>query len=226
MHGTDPPRCLTHSRSPEELTEHLKRMGKARQQQRRVQADASERTSALAEGASLEDVLRVCTQGLKATFHAPGSDIHGTPDIGARLAAAALLLQVFPKSLRSTPADAAAILRDLASATEHKGLVKVNPSDAYRSLRSEWFDVCARYSEVRGLYAAEVPLFMIGPGESRAEVIRNEAPSFEAWKVRTEAISDTHVLAIDEHGDEVFVPRDSERTPEEILSTTHAHRER
>lgn len=210
MHGTDPPRCNTHSKTPEELREHVAKMGRARQHQRRVERDASEDHAWVAEGITKADILRVCSEALGATFHAPGSDIDGTPDWSARLTGAATLLACFPRSLRSTPDDAKALLQDILSGTKHEQVAKkIDPAEAYKALRAEWFDSCARYDELRGLYAAQVPVFMLGPGETRAEVMKAEAPSFEGWTINTNARSDTHAIATTPEGEEVFVPRES-----------------
>jgi len=200
--------------SEEELREHTRQMGVARQHRRRVAAEANEHNRGIAPNVSLADIVTVCKHAFGATFDAPGSDIHGQPDWSARLAAAATLVALFPRALRTTPQDAKALLRDVLADTEHEQLAERDPSEWYRALRREHFDACARYDDLRGLYAAEIPSWLVGPGETKAEIMRTEAPSFEDWTVRDidTHLPGSHVLAVTPAGEEQLVPRESSYT--------------
>lgn len=201
LRESDPPRCARHAMTDDELRAHLAKAGRARQHKRRVQSDASESRSGITPGVSLDQILQVCIPALGATY-----EFTGEPDWGARLTACAVLLAVFPRSLRTTPEDARARLHALLDGTEHEELAERDPLDHYRAMRREWFDTRARFDKFKGLYVEDVPPLLLGPGETRSQVMKTESPNFDDWSVR-DINSDTHVLATDPQGTEHLVPR-------------------
>lgn len=209
--GTDPPLCRVHAMTPEEVKAHTARMGQRRQQQRRLAADASERTAAIADGVSLEDVLRVCVKLMDAKFDVPGTALDGEPDHAARSSACVVLLNVFPRRLRSTVRDCRAILHELLDGTRHADLARVDPLEHYKAMRAEWWDAAIRHDDLRGLYVKPCPPFMVHESEDLDEIMRTEAPSLDAWsepKLVETHLGETHVVTIDEDGTEHFVPRE------------------
>lgn len=199
--------CYMHSLSDSERQEHMSRMGRARQMQRRIKSEAAESIAGVAEGVTKQQILDVCVKLLDATFAVPGTAIDGEPDHAARSSAAIVLLNCFPRSLRMTVADCRAILHDLLAGTRHEALAKIDPLEHYRTMRSEWWDAALRLDPLRGLYAKPCPAFLVGPGEDLAAILAAEAPSYEDWKV-TQAQSETAVVVIDPQGQEHFVQKE------------------
>ena len=197
--------CWIHALSVEERKEHSRKMSKARQHKQRVESDASESRIGIVPGVSLDQILRACTQALGATF-----DHDGSPDHGARLTACAILLHVFPRSLRTTPEQASALLHQLLGDTKHEALADTEARARLKAQRAEWFELSRRVSPLCELYVEELPSWMLGPGEKLTDVLREEAPDLTGHKV-ADIPSRTHALVTAPNGAEALVQRDTPR---------------
>jgi len=197
--------CWTHSLTEEERKEHGRKMRKARAHKARVATEASENRLGITPDVTLDQILRVCTQALGAKFEHDGS-----PDHGARLTACAVLLNVFPRTLRATPEAARSLLHALLDGTRHEALADRETSDQFKALRREWYEVRTRCTDLGELYIEPVPAWMIPPGETRADVMRREAPDLTGYTVMDIAHK-THALAVAPDGTETLVHRDTPR---------------
>jgi hypothetical protein len=178
---SDPPLCAYHSMSEAERQAWKVKGGKARVQKQRLRADQEERLSGIAFGVSTEQILKVCKEALDAKL------ITGEPDWGARLSACAILLQVFPKSLRTTVEEAKEILDELFTGTRHAALKERAVREHFKAMRAEWVETMTRCDSLGRLYVTAFPPMLLGPGDTPSSV-RHELPSFEEWK--TEQLKD------------------------------------
>jgi len=200
--GSNPPRCHTHGMSEEELSAKMRKANLASRASKRRKKDGSEQHGWLAPNVTLEQILQVCTQALDARFEYTNEIDHG-----ARLAACVTLLNVFPRSLRTTPEQARALLHSLLDGTRHTELAEVNIRESYRAMRKEWFDARMRCGVLDELYIEDLPPFLFGPGEVKAKVIQEEHPDLSAWKVRRLNVN-SHVMVRSPSGVETLVPCD------------------
>jgi hypothetical protein len=100
--------CFQHSVTEAEWLEAARRGGLAAAAKRRAAKQGSPR-SGLLPLVNLEELMRVCTQGLSATFADAG--LPNEADHTTRLLSVAALLQAFPRHFRATPDEAASLLR-------------------------------------------------------------------------------------------------------------------
>jgi hypothetical protein len=169
---SEEPLCAQHLMGEEEWLEQARRGGRGRAAQRREEAGIRPSVG-LAPSVTLADVLRVCVPALEATFEHDGS-----PDWGARLAAAGTILAAFPKYLRSTPAEVRTLLAEVLPDEVYshpEARHRLNGHSVYSAMRREW-DRLPSWSPVRGLCVKPYPSHMIAPWEDPAEV-QKERPA-------------------------------------------------
>jgi hypothetical protein len=164
------PRCRVHALAadPKALSREMSRMAKAGGVKRRGDVEPSPRAE-IDPSLTFRDVARVCREALSATF-----EHNGQPDLGARLAACAVLLLAFPRYTRPTVAEAQRLLAEIVPATAHDE-ERLGVEEAFRALRAEWWALPA-WHPVRGLVARELPRELVPPWEDYSTVVRREAP--------------------------------------------------
>ena len=176
LRDSDPPRCLFHSRTPEERSEHAREAAQASALARRATAEPG--AQGLALGVTTEDVLALVGEGLSATYADAG--LPGQADWPTRLLACLVLLSTFPRAMRRTPEQAQAALAQALPASarqdDPEAAHRLSVSAAYTLARREWNKLKLRYSPLVGLYTEEYPDFLIAPWEDRARVLREERP--------------------------------------------------
>lgn len=202
LRDSDPPRCYLHAMSAAEVDDWRKKARKAANHKRRVAADAKEASVGFADGVTLQMVLDACVTALDAKIEYTHEIDHG-----ARLSACAILLQTFPKSLRTTPDECRMLLHHLLDGTRHEDLADQEPPKMFAALRREWIDTRTRVDSLGQLYSEPVPSWMLAPGETKTEVMRREGRDFSGWRVLG-VEHPTHALVADDKGREQFVPKD------------------
>jgi hypothetical protein len=161
---SEPPRCALHALTPEQRTLRSQLAASASALKRRGDAEP-EGGSGLDLGLNLEDIVRVVTPALEATF-----EHDGRPDWGARLCAAGVLVAAFPRQYRQTPERVRELLDRILPANV-RNAEQIEAEKVYRAMRREWDELPA-WSELRGLYVKPYPAYMVAPFEDAAAVQR------------------------------------------------------
>lgn len=131
--------------------------------------------SGLVPHVKLEQLLRVCIEGLQATFADAG--LPNEIDHQTRLLSVAALLQTFPRYYRSTPAEAASLLASILPERVHKQdeaaeveRLREQAEEAYAEMRRAW-DSQRFAGELKGLYDDEsYPPWAVAPWEDKAQL--------------------------------------------------------
>lgn len=199
-------KCYWHSMSPDEQVAWRTKGERTRNSRRLERAEAADSHPSINPGLSLAKIAETCVHGLGATFEHDHS-----PDWSARLSSAAILLYVFPRTLRTTEAEAEALIRRLLAGSAVEGLADTKPTEFYKRLRAEWVDARTRVDSLGVIFCDPLPSWAIAPWEMRSEVLK-EMPSFEGWSTRPLNGPDgqphrDYAMLIDPSGKETVVMR-------------------
>jgi hypothetical protein len=162
--------CWFHAMTPAERLAAARRGGLTTAAKKREAKSGSPR-SGLQPHVSLEEILRVCTSGLSATYADVG--LPAEVDWATRLLSLVVLMSVFPKQYRATPEEAAALLHrvlpeaQLPASTEDETKKLVQKS--YEEAREAWRQERGQVAALRGLYTDEAyPKDLLGAWENAA----------------------------------------------------------
>lgn len=213
--------CRIHSMTPEELSKDQRRLQARRASQiRAAKMDASDHL----RGYTVQQAQRLAYVTLERA-------IEGTADLSEGYAAVAVLfeLQGIGQVHTLTKDEIRKSLDELISKSPHRQALVPAPHgfEIRRAYRAQWFKEARRYSTVTGLYVLPLPDFMIGEGEDRETIMRNEAPDLSAWtteEINEGAADATHVRAYGPDGSMDLIPVETAQATADKATSKRAHK--
>jgi len=163
LRDSEPPRCYVDSLDAEGRKALSQKAAAKSKLVRQAKAEPKVRTG-LDPNVSLLDIAAACAPALEAVY-----EHDGTPDWGARLAAAGTMLSCFPRQMRATPEHVRSLLNDFLPSRLIELRERANETNVYKAMREEFHRLVIRHHPIGGLYF-DVPDFMIAPWEDRARV--------------------------------------------------------
>jgi hypothetical protein len=188
--------CFTHSLTPEQVRAKAAKGGKARAARVRAEKGVRPR-SGLVPSLTLSDVLKVATEGLRATFADAG--LPGQIDWSTRLLSCLVVLHTFPEYLRQKPEDARQLIEDALPARVAPDAARIDVQEMYTLARREWDKTRIRATKLGKLYTEPYPSALVAPWE-RIEDVRKEAPDLSHLEVKRTLDGQTYIEKPDEVG--------------------------
>jgi hypothetical protein len=143
-------------------------MAAASATKRRGDVEAAPRLSGLDPGVTLAELLPVIREALVAKF-----EYTGEANWNVRLAAVGTILSAFPREMRRSPEDCSELIRR-AIPPESRSPELEDARKVYAAMREAWDSVDSlRWSDLKGLWVAPYPAFMIAPFENAAKIQRS-----------------------------------------------------
>lgn len=164
----DGPRCFLHRGTAEQRSQRARRAGQLGAVKRRGEIETAPRLSGLDPGVTLAQLMPILYDALTARYEHDGSIDHGT-----RLAGVGTLLSGWPRIMRSDPEACRDLLRR-AIPPEILTVEMLDTERVYKELRRSWNEVDGlRWSDLKGLYVAQYPAWMLAPWEDRVRIQRS-----------------------------------------------------